>query len=85
MHFRALAQHFLVLHARPVMRGAEAHGAVHQHHRQHMLDTDVRHRPVVDNCRFAGGHPDRKTLYLVAREPVLHHEGFESIQWRLNR
>ena len=71
-----------ILHSRLVVRGSERYGLINQHDGEHVLDTDIRHLPVVDyRCPRVHTHDD--FTYLIGVQRFAFQHGFESVQRRL--
>ena len=65
IHFCPHAQDCRILHARLVVRRFERRGFVEQHHRDHVLQADIRHLAIVYDGPLRPGNSDRHLLYVV--------------------
>jgi len=82
--FRALLAHSGILHARLVVRRTERSRFVEQHHRNHMLQTYVRHFAIVDQSPLGRRNLDNHLLHLIRVERMTLLQIHERVQRRLN-
>ena len=85
LHFGALFEDGGILHARLIVCGFKRSCFVDQHHRDHVLHTNVRHFAIVHQRRFAAGDANRDGLNLIRLEGAPSENVLERVERSLNR
>ena len=84
-HFCAFSKNCRVLHPLLIVRRLKRHGPIHEHYRDHVLQTQIWHGAVIDDHSFLRGASHHDLFHLLGLEPLFLEQRLHCVKWRLDR